>query len=387
MKEQWLSEVRGNMNVRVRFLASTLILLALGAAYAYAEPPGFARDFTYKQADGAVDILKGDKVIARYVYKDTPRPYIYPLLSPSGLAVTRNYPMTKVEGEPTDHPHHRSMWIGYGDVNGVDFWADTDKSGKIVQKSIDFKPVTIGPYWSIHTTNDWILPDGKKLLQDDRKVAFYSCQYGTLIVTAITLNASECGITFGDTKEGFFAIRVALGMALKDGKGHILNSEGIKDKDAWGKPAKWVDYTGEVSGKPVGITMFDSHYNFGYPTYWHARDYGLVAANPFGGKAFTGDASKESPLSITYTNSATFVYITLIHDGKLDAKTLDRLADDVAGKPEPPVPSNEPAAQKNKKPTMQKVPPRKVESPAKSQSQTPPILAPKPEPTNTDPSE
>lgn len=327
------------MKAMVRFLAATLILLALGSACVYAAPPGFARDFTYQQADGAVDILKGDKVMARYVYKDTPRPYLYPLLSPSGLAVTRNYPMKTVAGEPTDHPHHRSMWIGFGDVNGADFWTDSDKTGKIVQKSIDFKPIAIGPYWSIHTTNDWILPDGKKLMQDERKVAFYTCKYGTLIVTALTLTASECGIKLGDSKEGFFAVRVAPTMAIKDGKGHIINSQGNKDVDAWGKSAKWVDYTGEVSGKPVGITMFDSHYNYGYPTYWHARDYGLLAANPFGGKAFTGEAKNESPFSIEYGNSARFTYVVLIHDGKVDAQTLDALADEVVGKPEPPEPA------------------------------------------------
>lgn len=363
------------MNTSARFMAATLILIALGAACAFAEPPGFARDFTYKQADGAVDILKADKVVARYVYKDTPRPYIYPLLSIGGLAVTRNYPMKDVAGEPTDHPHHRSMWIGFGDVNGVDFWADTDKSGKIVQKSIDFDPISVGPYWSIHTINDWILPDGKKLLEDNRKTTFYSCSYGTLIVTSIQLVASECGVKFGDSKEGFFAIRIAPSMALKDGKGHILNSAGNKDADAWGKPAKWVDYTGEVNGKTVGITVFDSHYNFGYPTYWHARDYGLVAANPFGGKAFTGDAKNESHFSINYTNSAKFTYITLIHDGKIDAKTLDELADDVAGKPDKPVAGDDQKSSTAKpaKATIQRAPAQKTEPPARPELQTPPI--------------
>jgi hypothetical protein len=354
------------MKLTVRLLLVTLILLVLSAVCVYAEPPGFARNFSYKQADGAVDILKGDTVIARYVYKDTTRPYIYPLLSPSGLAVTRNFPMKEVAGEPKDHPHQRSMWIGFGDVNGVDFWADTDKSGKIVQKSIDFNPISVGPYWSIHTTNDWMLPNGKKLMQDDRKVAFYSCKYGTLIVTAIMLQATECTVKFGDTKEGFFAVRVAPSMVLKGGKGHILNSQDDVDAKAWGKSAKWVDYTGEVNGKPVGITMFDSHYNYGYPTYWHARDYGLMAANPFGGKAFTGDAKNESSFSIPYTSSVQFRYITLIHDGKVDAKTLNALADEVAGKPAapPPVPG------KTGKTTPTPTSPSKTMVPKPEQTQT-----------------
>lgn len=324
------------MNIRVRFLPAMVVLLALGATCAYALPQGFARDFTYKQADGAVDIMKGDKLVARYVYNDTPKPYVYPLLSPSGLAVTRNFPMKEVAGEPKDHPHHRSMWVGFGSVNTVDFWGETEKSGKIVQTKLDFEPPTSSPYWSIHTTNDWILPSGKKLCEDDRTTAFYSCNYGTLVITSVKLIASVCDITLGDTKEGFFGIRLAPSMALKDGKGHILNSEGDADSKAWGKRARWVDYTGEVDGKVVGVAMFENSYNPGYPTYWHARDYGLLAANPIGGKAFTGDAKNDSTMKIGYTNSLTFTYTALIHDGKLDAKTLDTISTQLGGSSGPP---------------------------------------------------
>jgi hypothetical protein len=331
-----LEHVGGNMNARGRFLIAAMVLLAMCAVSAYAEPPGFAKDLTYTQRDGAVDILKGKTVVAGYVYKDTPRPYIYPLLTPAGIAVTRNYPMKTVEGEPTDHVHHRSMWISFGDVNGMDFWGEAEGSGKIVQTKIDFNPITVGPYWSIHTTDDWLKPDGKKMCADERYTAFYSCDFGTLIVSMIKITASAGPIKLGDTKEGFAAIRLAPSLALKGGTGHILNSEGDKDDRAWGKRAKWVDYTGQIDGKTVGVTMFDAHTNYGYPTYWHARDYGLLAANPFGGKAFTGDDKMESPLSIERGKSVGFRYITLIHDGSIDAKTLDALAAEVAGRPDKP---------------------------------------------------
>ena len=284
-------------------------------------------------------MLKDGKVVARYIYKDTPKPYVYPILSPAGLAVTRNYPMKKVEGEPTDHPHHRSMWFAFGDVNGTDFWLEGEKAGKMVQKSIDFEPITVSPYWSIHTTNDWLLPDGRKLASDERKAAFYSCKHGLLIVSTIKINASVCGLKFGDSKEGFFAVRLAPSLTLNNGKGHILNSAGDKDGEAWGKRARWVDYTGEIDGKVVGVAVFDSTANYGYPTYWHARDYGLLAANPFGGKAFTGDEKNASPMTLKYTEKASFVYITLIHDGKLTKETLDTLANEVGGTPPKPKPT------------------------------------------------
>jgi len=335
-----------------------MVLLAIFAACVYAIPPGFARDFTYKQRDGAVDILNKDKtVVATYNYKDTSKPYIYPLLSPAGIQVTRNYPMLEVKGEPTDHPHHKSMWIGFGDVDGVDFWAEGDNSGKIVQTKIDFDPVTPGPYWSIHTKNDWLKHDGSKMCEDERYTAFYSCDYGTLIATIIKITASNGPIKFNDSKEGFAALRVAAPLALKDGNGHILNSEGDKDDEAWGKRAKWVDYTGKIDAKTVGVTMFDGHGNYGYPTYWHARDYGLLAANPFGGKAFTGDEKNASPLSIQRGQTVTFRYITLIHDGSVDAKTLNEIARSVAGSADKPY--TPPAKEDTKQPQTSGKSPKK----------------------------
>lgn len=337
LRVEFASERQGNrlmevvLKTTLRLLAASLILLIVSAVGAVAMPEGFATDFTYKESDGAVDIMKDGKVVARYVYKDTPKPYLYPIASPAGIEVTRNYPMKNVAGEPTDHPHHRSMWVAFGDINGVDFWTEGEKTGKIVQKSIDLDPISPGPYWSIHTKNDWVTADGRTLAADERKIAFYSCKHGTLITTMIRLIAPTCQLRFNDSKEGFFGIRLAPSLTLKDGKGHILNSEGHTDADAWGKRARWVDYTGEINGKAVGVTMFDSTANYGYPTYWHARDYGLLAANPFGGKAFSGDAKNESPMVLGYTTSRTFVYTTLVHDGKLDAETLEKIADEVGG--------------------------------------------------------
>lgn len=322
--------------MKFRLLCPVIIavMLLLGTLNAFAQME-IQRNFTYNQGDGSVDVLRDGQLVTRYIYKDTPRPYFYPLLTPGGLAITRNYPMQKAPAEPTDHPHHRSFWLGYGDVNGIDFWTEGPKSGKIVQTSIDFKPISPG-YWGIHTSNDWIGPDGKKVCQDERNTIFLSCKYGTLVSSLIRITAISRDITLNDTKEGFFAIRLAPSMALKGGKGHILNSEGDKDAAAWGKRARWVDYTGEVNGKPCGVTMFDAPDNYGYPTYWHARDYGLLAANPFGGATFTNDQKNDSSRTVGYRKSILLRYVTLIHDGKLDSKTIDSIADSVVSRPAPP---------------------------------------------------
>ena len=327
------------MKTRIYFLAAAAAFLTISLAQA--DVPGLKRDLTYKKGNGTVDVLKEGKLVARYVFKDTPKPYFYPVHAPNGERVTRGFPMENVPGEPQDHPHHRSFWIGFGDVNGIDFWTEGDGTGKIVQTSIDFRPRSPG-YWAVHTKNDWIGPDGNAVCQDERYVTFLSCDHGVLISTMLTLSAHNGDVKLGDTNEGFFAFRVAPGMQVKDGKGAIINSEGDKDSNAWGKQARWCDYTGEVNGKHCGITIFDAPLNYGHPTYWQVRDYGLLAANPFGGADFTGDPENNSGLTIPHYGSVTFVYTALIHDGELSAELLNPIADQVVGKgPDMPSPGDD----------------------------------------------
>ena len=234
---------------KTRVMCILALVAAALAAPAVAEDIELKRDLTFERQDGYVDILKDKKLVARYVFKNTPRPYIYPLYAPNGEMVTRNYPMKQdVPGEPADHPHHRSFWIGFGNVNGVDFWADGEKAGKVVKSTLDFDGLSPG-YWGINTTNDWIGPDGKKVMEEERRHSFVSCKYGLLISTVMKFTATSGDVTFGDIKDGLLAIRVAPMMQLKDGKGHILKSEGLKDAECWGKRARWCDYTGEVNGR------------------------------------------------------------------------------------------------------------------------------------------
>ena len=134
----------------------------------------------------------------------------------------------------------------------------------------------------------------------------------------ITLHASNGDLTFGDTKEGMLAVRLAESMRLngKIGKGHIVNSSGIRDGETWGKRANWCDYYGPVGGKTVGIAMFDHPQNPRHPTWWHVRDYGLFAANPFGQHDFEGLADKAAgTLTVPSGRSITFRYRIYLHEG------------------------------------------------------------------------
>jgi hypothetical protein len=218
-----------------------------------------------------------------------PKPFLWPLRTASGLEVTRNFPMKSVPGESHDHPHHRGLFIGYGTINGFNFWENEDSykttnRGRIVIRSI--KDVKDGKKeGTIHAIFEWHAPDGTNLMDEDRTMTFYSEQGRRTIDFDLMFKARQ-NMIWADTKEGFFAIRLADSMAEKNG-GKMVNSDGATgEKAVWGTPAKWVDYSGSVNGQPAGIAMFAHPTNPRYPPRWHSRAYGLFAVNPWGLKEF-----------------------------------------------------------------------------------------------------
>ena len=260
-----------------------------------------------------VEVRVDGQPFTEYVPDDGPKPYLFPIFGPSGASMTRAYPMKKVEGEKLDHPHHRSLWFTHGSVNKVDFWSEAPGHGRIVETS---RPVVEGgpTTGTIRTTDDWLAADGKKICEDERTVRFSASKTARIIDFDVTLKASEGPVTFGDTKEGMFGLRVPTSMDVTSKKGgHIVNAEGVEDKAAWGKPSPWVDYTGPVEGKTVGIAILNHPSSFRYPTTWHVRDYGLFAANPFGWHDFGQKTSGEFVLP--GGESIRFRYRILFHEG------------------------------------------------------------------------
>jgi hypothetical protein len=255
------------------------------------------------------------KLFTEYFFKDVPRPYYYPLIGPGGLAMTRNWPMQSPPGEEHDHPHHRSLWFGHGDINGIDFWAEKAGCGKTVHKS--FETIESGEKAGvIRSRNDWVGPDGRIICTDDRTFRIF--REGNIFDFEITLHASNGDVVFGDTKEGTMAVRLAESMKLKghNGVAHIVESSGARDEATWGKKAEWCDYYGPVQGKTVGIAIFDHPKNPRHPTWWHVRDYGLFAANPFGRHDFESLNDKTAgDLKVPAGQSITFRYRFYLHEG------------------------------------------------------------------------
>ncbi len=260
-------------------------------------------------------------------------PYLYPVYGPGGQALTRNWPMSEAEGEEQDHPHHRSLWFAHGAVGPTDgskrhdFWTGRDGSA-IVHREI--LAVESGAVGVLRTSNSWIAPGGEELLHEERTMtfragAFASGQAWWAIDFDIRLRAGDAAVVLGDTKEGTMAIRVAPTLR-HDGEhaaGSMRNSEGVEGAAVWGKRAAWVHYSGPVDGKPVGIAIFDHPENFRHPTWWHARAYGLFAANPFGVHDFEKAEKGTGDWTVAAGGEVRLRYRLLFHDGEVMSEELE----------------------------------------------------------------
>jgi len=275
------------------------------------------------QGDKKVTVEINGKLFTEYRFQEPQRPFFYPVLGPTGEPVMRHWPVEETDpNDATDHVHQKSLWFTHGAVNGVDFWSDN--KGKIVHDK--FLEVSSGPQVGVITSqNKWVAPDGKVVLTDTRTHRFRGDPEGTLMDWEITLHASNGPVTFGDTKEGSMAIRLNPTMQLAPTKtmkskgitahGHIINSEGVKDGATWGKRAAWVDYYGPVKDEIVGVAIFDHPDNPRHPTWWHVRDYGLFAVNPFGIHDFEKKPAGTGDLVIPAGQSVTFKYRFYFHKG------------------------------------------------------------------------
>lgn len=266
-----------------------------------------------------------------YHFKDVPRPFCYPVIGPGGVAMTRDWPMKETEGEEHDHPHHRSLWFAHGNVNGVDFWSEQKNFGKQVHEK--FLKISDQETGVITSQNKWETAEGKVICHDVRTFRIHRSTNPVILDFEITIKATEGDVTFGDTKEGSMAIRLAETMRLAPNKsnigkptGHIAQNTGTRDGETWGKRADWCDYYGPVTGKIVGVAIFDHPENSRHPTWWHVRDYGLFAANPFGQHDFEKLADKSAGnFTIPAGKSATFRYRFIFHEGDEKQAGIEKL--------------------------------------------------------------
>jgi hypothetical protein len=319
--------------------------------------------FVDKSDKKQVDIMMDGKLFTSYIWPDNVmKPVLFPVITASGTTVTRGYPLAPRSGERTDHPHHIGIWFNYGDVNKLDFWNNSEaipankksEYGTIHHKSIEKKEGGKG-HGLLVVTASWDTPDGKELLAEKTELIF-SNQGATRVIDRVTtLTAGSIPVSMADNKEGVVAIRVARQLelpskdqvVLTDAKGNpttvkvmsndgvtgsYRSSEGIKDDAVWSTRGKWLDLNGTIGNEKIALVICDHPKNVGYPTYWHARGYGLFAANPLGWSIFT--KGKETlNYSIPAGKSVTFRYRMVIHNGSdLTDETINAIAEDFAKK-------------------------------------------------------
>jgi len=298
----------------VRFVRSFSICLTAVLGIAGVVRAG---EVAIEKHDGGAKVTIDGKPFTDYLIKTGPKPILWPIFGPGERQMTRAFPMQMVSAERKDHPHHRSLWFTHGDVNGIDFWSEPSRAKQVHREFL--KCEADGKQGVISTVNDWIDPTGKKQLEDERTITFRGDGDLRTIDFDITLKASEGPVKFGDTKEGTMGLRVPTAMDLKQtmGKkgGNIVNAGGDRDGNTWGKQAPWVDYFGKIDGETVGIAMLNHPSSFRYPTYWHVRDYGLFAANPFGLHDFKKLEKPEGEFTLPAGESITLRYRFVFHKG------------------------------------------------------------------------
>jgi len=310
---------------------------------------------THDKAQKRVTVTVDGKPFTAYIYPGPTvlkKPVLYPILSAGGNFITRGWPLDPRPAERIDHPHHVGMWFNYGDVNGHDFW----------NNSIQVGPEHKGPFGTIvHTgvtsmkngngkaelvvTADWLDKDSKVMLQETTTYVFGASADSRTIDRITTLKAAGKDVTFKDNKEGMIALRLARQLEQPSTKPEVFtdaqgvatkvpvmnnagvtglyrSSEGVEGDAVWGTRAQWMKLTGNLGNEAVSLVLMDHPQNVGYPTYWHARGYGLFAANPLGPSVFTDGKVPAMNYTLPAGKDVTFRYRLLIQSGNVTDASL-----------------------------------------------------------------
>jgi len=317
--------------------------------------------FVNNEAGKKIDVIIDGKLFTSYCWYDNVfKPILYPVCTSAGTIITRGFPLKPRAGERDNEPHQIGIWLNYGNVNGFDFWSNgftgkrNPECGEVKHLAIDRLSEGTGE-GVIVTRESWLDPSGKELLSERTEYHFIAKGSTRIIDRITTLTATGDTVTFKDTKEGMFGIRVARQLELPSndnnalidaqGKpttvkassnegvtGNYRSSEGVTGLAVWSTRARWMDLYGTIGGEKISLVVCDHPKNQSYPTYWHARGYGLFAANPLGAKVFT-QGKTELNFTIPAGSSTTFRYRVIVSSGiHLTDAEINAYADDFAKK-------------------------------------------------------
>ena len=336
---------------KLRF-AMAIIILPIIATAQKNEPVKVVKSAT----ENKVDISIGGKLFTSFLYPDSlEKPVLYPLYTANGTVVTRGFPLNPKPGDPTDHPHHIGLWFNFENLNGLDFWNNSYaipankkslygwiRTDKIIE-------ATSGKMGVLAYHANWTNQQKDIILEETTRFEFSGNKNQRIIDRVTTLKANIDAI-FKDAKDGMLGLRLAHELQIpttedqkftddkgnvtivKGGTDHVANgnyitSGGKTGNDAWSSRGIWCKVYGKMGADSVSIAIIDHPKNPNYPTFWHARGYGLFAANPLGEKIFTNGKSEKN-LSLKKGESVTFRYRIVVSDGEktLNVNELNKLA-------------------------------------------------------------
>jgi Family of unknown function (DUF6807) len=308
-----------------------------------------------RESDRRVDVLVDGQPFTSYIWPESlTKPVLYPLRTEKGTLVTRGFPLDPRPGERTDHPHHVGLWFNYGDVDGVDFWNNSTALPKDRQavmgrgRHVRILGAESGATEGrLRVLIEWVLPDGRVALDETTSFVFHKTPGGRIVDRSTTLAARDKPVRFPDNKEGVLGLRVAraleqpsnepatftdaAGVATTVAKldntgvtGLYHSSEGKEGDAVWGTRGRWCALSGKIGDEDVTIAILDDPKNPGAPTYWHARGYGLFAANPLGQKALS-DGKETLDFALAPKASATFRHRIVILSRPFAAAEIEAL--------------------------------------------------------------
>lgn len=312
-------------------------------------------EFIENDSKKRVDVLIEGKLFTSYLWhdpveQDIKKPVLYPIIASSGTEITRGYPINPRPNERTDHPHQIGLCFNYGHVNGYDFWNNStaipeerrDRYGTI--RHVDIEKLSGGNGHGVLVAREsWVDPAGNELLAEKTEYHFISKGQARIIDRITELTATNGDVSMKDTKEGGFGVRVARQLEMPSDEeliltdaqgiptkvkkmsnegvtGNYRNSQGDEGEDVFATRGDWVNLYGTIGDEKISVVMVDHPDNPGHPTYWHARGYGLLLANPLGASDYS-DGEDVMNFSIPAGESATFRFRLIVFSG--DDKLTD----------------------------------------------------------------
>jgi hypothetical protein len=355
--ERYIYDLHQNNTMDHRHKLAALLLTGIIISATCASQKADVK-FVRKPGENRIDIMVGNKLFTSFLYPDTiAKPVLYPIYAANGTMVTRGFPMEPKPGEPTDHPHHLGLWFNFENVNGLDFW--NNSYAIAADKKAQYGTITIGKEVStkdgktgmLSYSANWVNSKNEVLLEEKTSYEI-SGNTNERIIDRVTTLTANTEVLFKDAKDGMLGLRVAQPLQIptkaeqsfKDDKGNVtvvkgtnvangnyLTSEGKQGDAAWSTRGKWCKLYGKINPDSISIAIIDHPKNLNYPTYWHARGYGLFAANPLGENIFT-EGKKTTNLTLRKGESVTFRYRVVVQNGAktLSVAELNKLGDEFA---------------------------------------------------------